>query len=128
MRYAVITQDEGDRTEKRFLMSEIFQSLERVAITARFSLKPEVVELHPLGGMPAWDDNAVQFPRLLAEIYAAGLTGKQETEICASMSLHRDDLYDLLEQADREWERLKRERAPTNPSSGPASGAAPQSP
>jgi hypothetical protein len=59
-----------------------------------------------------WKDNSVQFPRLLAEIYAVGLTGKQEKDLQKSMDITREDLYDLLERADQEFERLKRRGAP----------------
>lgn len=54
-----------------------------------------------------WARDSIQFPRLLAEIYAAGLTAKQEQDICTSMDITRDDLYSLLERADREWEKQK---------------------
>lgn len=54
-----------------------------------------------------WKDNHIQFPRLLAEIYAAGLSAKQEKDICTSMDITRDELYELLERSDKEFERLK---------------------
>lgn len=54
-----------------------------------------------------WARDSIQFPRLLAEIYAAGLTAKQERDICASMDITKEELYDLLERADRAWEKQK---------------------
>lgn len=37
-----------------------------------------------------WNKNSVQFPRLLAEIYAAGLTDEQYDTLEESMDLERD--------------------------------------
>ena len=54
-----------------------------------------------------WENNSVQFPRLLAEIRGVGLTVKQEKALCASMDLTPRDIYVLLERADKEWERIK---------------------
>lgn len=54
-----------------------------------------------------WARDSIQFPRLLAEIYAAGLSAKQEQDICKSMDISRDELYELLERADREFEKTK---------------------
>jgi len=54
-----------------------------------------------------WADNLIQFPRLLAEIHAAGLSRRQEKDICESMAITREDLYELLERAETEFERLK---------------------
>ena len=54
-----------------------------------------------------WQKDHIQFPRLLAEIYAVGLTGKQEKDLMKSMDLTRDEIYELLERADKNWEREK---------------------
>lgn len=54
-----------------------------------------------------WECDAIQFPRLLAEIYAAGLTAAQEEALVASMDISRERLYDLLERADARWEKVK---------------------
>lgn len=57
-----------------------------------------------------WEDNDIQFPRLLAEIYAAGLSAKQEQDICKSMDINKAELYDLLERADNKFEQIKLSR------------------
>lgn len=59
--------------------------------------------------MGNWENNAIQFPRLLAEIYAVGLTAKQEEELCLSMDLDRGNLYSLLERAQEVWDKIKSE-------------------
>lgn len=53
-----------------------------------------------------WKCDAIQFPRLLAEIYAAGLTAKQEEDICGSMDVSKEQLYDLLERAQGKWDKV----------------------
>jgi hypothetical protein len=55
-----------------------------------------------------WADNAIQFPRLLAEIVAT-----QQLDmhlLCESMDLDMDDLNELLDRADDAWERAKGNR------------------
>ncbi len=54
-----------------------------------------------------WEDNDVQFPRLLAEINAAGLTKKQMRDLSVSMDLPTKRIRELLNRAEEEWERLK---------------------
>ena len=57
-----------------------------------------------------WKDNRIQYPRLLSEIYAAGLSAKQEQNICKSMDINRAELYELLERADKEFDQIKLSR------------------
>jgi hypothetical protein len=59
-----------------------------------------------------WERNNVQFPRLLAEIYAIGLTPEQYGALVNSMDLHRDSIYEILQRAEAEWERLKLKNCP----------------
>ena len=54
-----------------------------------------------------WKNNAVQFPRLLAEIRAMGLTRIQYDELQAEMNLSRDEIDELLERAETEWQSHK---------------------
>ena len=54
-----------------------------------------------------WEKNKVQFPRLLAEIRAVGLTQKQYADLCSSMNLEKDDVDALFERAEQEWELVK---------------------
>jgi hypothetical protein len=60
-----------------------------------------------------WDDNFVQFPRLLAEI-AANLTFEQDqyNDLCAAMDLTEDQVDDLFDRASLEFERIKQGKAP----------------
>lgn len=56
----------------------------------------------------AWDDNSIQFPRLLAEIYATvTLTDEQWRALESSMDLMRDDILDVMFRADQVWQRMK---------------------
>ena len=54
-----------------------------------------------------WDDNTIQFARLLAEINAVGLTINQYQQICDSTDLGVMDIDELLERAEKEFEEIK---------------------
>lgn len=55
----------------------------------------------------AWNDDTIQFCRLLAEIRAVGLTDPQMNELCMSMHISWDMLDDLLDRADNAFEKMK---------------------
>ena len=50
-----------------------------------------------------WERNELQFPRLLAEIRAVGLSSKQYAGLIESMDLTSSEIDDLLERAEYEW-------------------------
>lgn len=54
-----------------------------------------------------WEDNSLQFPRLLAEIYAVGLTDEQWTGLADSMDLELEFVNELFERAQEEWDAIK---------------------
>lgn len=54
-----------------------------------------------------WDHNSTQFPRLLAELRAYGLTDSQYTALEEAMDLGREDIDELLERAEDEWNEIK---------------------
>ena len=54
-----------------------------------------------------WEDNTIQFTRLLAEINATGLTTEQYQQICDSTDLGVMDIDELLERAEKEFEEIK---------------------
>jgi hypothetical protein len=54
-----------------------------------------------------WTVDNIQFPRLLAEIRAVGLTPTQRGTIARSMDLHLGDIDELFERAEKAWERIK---------------------
>lgn len=55
----------------------------------------------------AWDNDAVQFARLLAEIRAAGLNRRQIVDIATSMDITSVQLHELLDRAERVFEAAK---------------------
>jgi hypothetical protein len=60
------------------------------------------------GATPTWPVDAIQFPRLLAELYATvELNDEQWAALCGSMDLERSDVEELLERADRRWQAIK---------------------
>ena len=57
-----------------------------------------------------WNDNAIQFPRLIAEISAnVEITDKEWEDMCDSMDVTPVELEQLFNRASAEWERLKAE-------------------
>ena len=54
-----------------------------------------------------WDRDDIQFPRLLAEIKAVGLTGAQLVAIRDSMNLTTVEVCELLDRAEETWDALK---------------------
>jgi hypothetical protein len=57
--------------------------------------------------MEKWKNNKIQFPRLLAEIRAIGLTVDQLHQLVMNMDLSVDEIYELLERAETEWQKIK---------------------
>jgi hypothetical protein len=63
-----------------------------------------------------WKDNSIQFPRLLAEIMATcELTETMWASLCESMDITSDELSELFDRAQDEWERIKAITCPVNP-------------
>lgn len=56
-----------------------------------------------------WGLNGFQFPRLLAEIRAVGLTKGQYKSLMSSMGLAKEEIDSLLERAENSWEDLKKD-------------------
>jgi hypothetical protein len=55
-----------------------------------------------------WQRNDIQFPRLLAEIMAARAIDENAwTAICQSMDLQTEELRELFDRAQTEWEQIK---------------------
>lgn len=57
--------------------------------------------------MTKWENNDIQFPRLLAEIRAIGLSEAQYKELNETMDLEQDEIDILLERAEIEWQKIK---------------------
>lgn len=55
----------------------------------------------------AWSSDRIQFPRLLAELRAVGLTREQYAGLEASMDLQTDQIDELLERAEAIWQARK---------------------
>ena len=59
--------------------------------------------------MSLWDNNRVQFARLLSEIYAnIELKDEQWRSLEESMDLSRDEILSLFERADEVFQKSKR--------------------
>jgi len=58
--------------------------------------------------MSKWEDNSVQFPRLIAEAEAAGLwCDKVGVQLmCESMDLDTDSVFEIIERAQTVWDKI----------------------
>ncbi len=54
-----------------------------------------------------WERDEIQFPRLLAEIRASGLSLAIYADLRESMGLTNREIDSVLERAETEWERIK---------------------
>lgn len=54
-----------------------------------------------------WNDDLIQFARLLSEINAVGFRELDWTGLCDSMDLTHVDIDDLFDRADAVWEQAK---------------------
>lgn len=55
-----------------------------------------------------WDNNNIQFPRLIDELQAVGaITNTVMKDLCESMDLQPSQIDELLERAQLEWEIVK---------------------
>ena len=61
--------------------------------------------------MSLWENDLIQFARLLDEFNAVGLVEDQERQICESMDISGDQLTELFERANAVWEVAKRKVA-----------------
>jgi hypothetical protein len=63
---------------------------------------------------PNWDDDSIQFPRLLSEILAAGLPEETLEQLSISMDLEKSEILEILERADRRFEEIKEQFVPSS--------------
>lgn len=55
-----------------------------------------------------WENDAIQFPRLIAELEAAGaFTADVMTSLCDSMDLDPSNINELVDRAQTKWEKVK---------------------
>ena len=55
-----------------------------------------------------WKNNAIQFPRLIAELDSAGGFTEEVSEyLCESMDVTMDELDDIVSRAQEEWDKIK---------------------
>lgn len=60
-----------------------------------------------------WYNDLIQFPRLIAEISACvDIKEDDWNALCESMDLSTDELNELFDRAQVEWERIKNQANP----------------
>jgi len=57
--------------------------------------------------MTTWENNHIQFCRLLAEIRTVSLTTEQYDQLQESMDLGYEDIDEVFARAEIEWMRVK---------------------
>jgi hypothetical protein len=58
--------------------------------------------------MENWDNNLIQFARLIAEAeIAGGFTEQLVQDLCIAMDLEKDDIWNLLDRAQKQWDDAK---------------------
>ena len=56
-----------------------------------------------------WQDNQLQYARLIAELEQAGaFTSEIMSTLCLEMDLSRQNIFELIERACSEWDEQKR--------------------
>ena len=65
--------------------------------------------MKPINTNSNWNKNSIQFPRLINEIEAIGLTDEQHNNLCDSMDLEPEDIDELFDRAQREFDNIKRD-------------------
>jgi hypothetical protein len=91
----------------------------RAQLTSRFADPPnpfkprkemsmKTTPVLPERNSSPWQHNDIQFPRLLAEIMASGAIDENaRIAICQSMDLLAEQLQELFDRAQTEWEQIK---------------------
>ena len=59
-------------------------------------------------GPHCWENDYLQFARLLAEIRVCGLPKKQYKQLCEDMDLTEADIHEVFERAETAWQNHKR--------------------
>ena len=55
-----------------------------------------------------WDNDRIQFARLIAEIEAnGGFTKSLLSDLCVSMDLNHDDVCQIIDRAQTFWDKTK---------------------
>ena len=62
---------------------------------------------------PLWENDTIQFARLLAEINACcEISEPNMNELLESMDLSIKNVHEIFDRADKEWEKSKRDNCP----------------
>ena len=55
-----------------------------------------------------WENNYIQFPRLISELDIAGaFTPQVTTDLCDSMSLNKEEICELIGRATETFDKIK---------------------
>ena len=73
--------------------------------------------------MSKWEDNSIQFPRLIAEAVAAGVWDDKSDAfrlMCESMDLEHEEVFEIIDRAQTIWDKIVADipKTPIEPASG----------
>jgi len=65
-----------------------------------------------LTSINTWDNDTIQFPRLIAEMEQAGLFSEMDTdprwkELFLNADLFDSEIYELVDRATEAWDKIK---------------------
>ena len=63
---------------------------------------------------PLWEDNSIQFPRLIAELLASDTFTFNIEDLKESMDLEEEDILELFDRAQGEWDGYLELQRPYN--------------
>lgn len=62
-----------------------------------------------------WKNNAIQFPRLIAELEAVGaFTHSIMADLSGEMDLSKEEIAEIVDRAQAEWDKIKLRTLPPN--------------
>ncbi len=81
----------------------LVKALERIATQLEAMGGDDVA----LSSQDRWEDDSIQFPRMLAELQGVGLTALQYKQLKGTMDLESVEVDHILERADNVWQKQK---------------------
>lgn len=90
--------------EACYLLGPVAKTLESEVIP---QLRAHMVMNGHVSPSNSWESDAIQLPRLLAELRTLGLTPEQYAHLREEMDLTNNDIDELLERAETKWQTIK---------------------
>lgn len=89
---------------------EAYESITGIAIDCPWTVTESDGPLVTISGLEydVWNDNTIQYPRLIAELQMAGAFTEQViADLCDSMDLEQTEVQELIDRACDEFDQIK---------------------